>query len=982
MKFLTKTNTLSVFLIALVVGISIFSYRTKTKTALSEYELAHQELKQKLIEKNMEAFTPFYQQVLKKHIHNAIENPENYLAKSMCWSADTDPRVVEEFHEIRHDLQNSLGIFTNRFQAGDNDRWSGTVLSGGGLSQGDPTILTWSYVPDGTTITNDCFDQASTSDFIAFFNGIFGGPTVAGDFTTAPWHTIFEDMFIAWENVSGLSFVYEPNDDGANFPFTAGSSGTRGDHRIGGNFIDGNSNILACNYFPNSGDMILDTGDNFYSNSSTTGVQNVLQHEIGHGLGLSHVCPVSETKLMEPFVSIAFAGPQEDDILAVNRLYGDVEENNNTSATATDLGSLALPSVTTRNTLSIDDNSDVDYFEFDVNSASDITITLSNTGSTYLEGAQNSNGSCQAGTSYDPLNFANLEVDLLASNGSTVLASANGNGTGIDEVINSSIGAGTFFVRIRQTVSSNAVQMYSFTIEIDPIAVNAPTASFTASNDGPIDICTGANFPISFTDTSIDFPDTWNWTFMGAGVSPTSSTDQFPTVTVSSAGTLTVTLEASNSAGTSAPVSQDIVVNTLPLNDPSCLQGCVNLNNLDLANNNLVVSSSNNGGYVSGSNGFNDEGKAEEFILSNSGVCTPTEITGVIFCAIVDAGTTGNVDVAVWDDSGTGGTPGTIVGSTTVDVNSLALVDVNGDGNLTIPTECAFVDFSSSPITVTTDKFYIGVTGFSNLSGGNIGIVTNTDGEQVPPTAWELWDNGNWFSYNDGSSWGIEVGHALFPELRPAAPTVAIDVPTPPGGFCNDGTLYTFSENATLCTAGAGTTETYSWTVSTGGTTVATGTNASENFSFSTVGSHDIELCVVGLSCEVNCATTSINVEDCDGGCPPEFTQANGNQITGTQTSNFDYETDGSIESDQVIEDPSMVDYDSALDILMKPGFEVQLGAVFHAFIDGCGGNAFDTDTNTSQKNNSSQAVKECKKLEKITSFSNNLKMSTASKSR
>ena len=37
--------------------------------------------------------------------------------------------------------------------------------------------------------------------------------------------------------------------------------------RIGGVFIDGNSGVLAYNYFPDYGDMVLDTGDgNFYDN--------------------------------------------------------------------------------------------------------------------------------------------------------------------------------------------------------------------------------------------------------------------------------------------------------------------------------------------------------------------------------------------------------------------------------------------------------------------------------------------------------------------------------------------------------------------------------------------------------------------------------------------------------------------------------------------------------------------------------------------
>ena len=47
-----------------------------------------------------------------------------------------------------------------------------------------------------------------------------------------------------------------------------GVLGTRGDVRIGGHLIDGNSNVLAYNFFPNHGEMIIDTGDSFYSGTT------------------------------------------------------------------------------------------------------------------------------------------------------------------------------------------------------------------------------------------------------------------------------------------------------------------------------------------------------------------------------------------------------------------------------------------------------------------------------------------------------------------------------------------------------------------------------------------------------------------------------------------------------------------------------------------------------------------------------------------
>jgi len=49
-----------------------------------------------------------------------------------------------------------------------------------------------------------------------------------------------------------------------------------------------------------------------------------------------------------------------------------------------------------------------------------------------------------------------------------------------------------------------------------------------------------------------------------------------------------------------------------------------------------------------------------------------------------------------------------------------------------------------------------------------------------------------------------------------------------------------------------------------------------------------------------------------------------------------DYETDGIIESIQIIQTGATVDYDSNTEIILSTGFEVKTNADFNAFIDGC----------------------------------------------
>ncbi|MDT0556656.1 T9SS type A sorting domain-containing protein [Patiriisocius hiemis] len=450
----------------------------------------------------------------KELIVNKLTSSEYEEIPAVCFAPGTRQEYIDQFYSNRNPFGNSLQLSSEmRFNLAG--RWQSTATDGGGLGQGDVTTLTWSYVPDGTAIGNGgCQvpgESSSGSDFIAFFNGIYGPPTTAGDFTTAPWHQLFVDMFTSWSDVSGLNFVYEPNDDGATNVSTAGQLGVRGDMRISGRALDGNSGVLACNYFPNAGDMIIDTSDNFFDNNDTTnGNFNVLAHEIGHGIGLLHVCPVEGSKLMEPFVNISFFGQQEDDILGVNRHYGDFDGTNDSSAESVLLGSNALPTTYDVIQRSIDDNSEVDFFSFTISEAATFSGTLSPTGTTYLEGVQFSSGACSSGSPFNAQTISNLEFELLGTNGTTILATGSGNGAGVDETISNFTLplAGTYFVRVSQEGSSvDNVQMYDLSIDLvatTPIntAPSATAPSAPTVNEDDIDVALANNIQVN--DAEVD----------------------------------------------------------------------------------------------------------------------------------------------------------------------------------------------------------------------------------------------------------------------------------------------------------------------------------------------------------------------------------------------------------------------------------------------------------------------------------------------
>ncbi len=397
---------------------------------------------------------------------------------AVCFAPGTDPGYVRRTYAALQAGGTETPI-VSLFQFNPGARWS-TTASAGGLGQGAPTVLTWSVVPDGLIIPAAFSgDGSGPSTLRARLNAIYG--------SESNWRPIIQQAFDEWASRTGTSYVFE-NDDGASFSGSPGVLGVRGDIRISGRGIDGNFGILAYNFFPNNGDMVIDAPDSFYSDTSNSSIRlrNVLSHEHGHGLGINHVCPINQTKLMEPFFSGAFTGPQHDDTLAGQRGYGDNREDNDASAQGTNFGSIGNGTFNATGG-GIDDNTDMDYYRFTVTAGKQVDVTVTPIGSTYLQGAQLSNGDCTPGTSFNSLTLSNLALEVLASNGTTVLATANGNPAGVAEALNNVAltSAGQFFIRV--TGNADNVQLYnlSFTVEDSAIADLAITKTDGAATAVP-----------------------------------------------------------------------------------------------------------------------------------------------------------------------------------------------------------------------------------------------------------------------------------------------------------------------------------------------------------------------------------------------------------------------------------------------------------------------------------------------------------------
>ena len=461
----------SILLSLFIVLLSVFSTCNKKYDSTELIlDLEQNELFQKLNPKQKKI-------ILGKAKQQQTRLTQGYAA---CWVDGGEENLSRFLNEYESNFPFSLIPGNNKggklFEFDDSDRWERTATNGSGLSQGDPTTLTWSFVPDGTSIYGYAGESTSNSSLIAMLDGQYDpGSTGGSDLTQRVWFPLFVDIFDRWSELTGNSYVYEPNDDGSSmtaFSLPTGVLGVRGDLRIGGHSIDGSSgsNILAYNFFPDFGEMVIDTDNaSYFGNTAGNSIRlrNTLSHEHGHGLGVSHSCPIHQTKLMEPFISTAFDGPQFDDILAATRGYGDKNENNNNTGSATDLGVVSEGSPITLEDVSIDDDADVDYLKFTVSSAASATISLSPVGSTYLAGPQNSNGSCSSGSSFNPMNQSDLHLELYQTNGTTLIASSDTSPAGGSENITDEDlinGAGTYFIKVGG--ANNAAQLYELTISI------------------------------------------------------------------------------------------------------------------------------------------------------------------------------------------------------------------------------------------------------------------------------------------------------------------------------------------------------------------------------------------------------------------------------------------------------------------------------------------------------------------------------------
>jgi hypothetical protein len=113
---------------------------------------------------------------------------------------------------------------------------------------------------------------------------------------------------------------------------------------------------------------------------------------------------------------------------------------------------------------SLDRTADVDWYRLTIPPSRRLTITVTPVGAAYQVGPQGGTA-----TSIDTRLIQNLQLELRASNGTTVLATATSNGVGVPEQILNYLlppAGGTFYARVFSgSGSTNDVQRYRITVQ-------------------------------------------------------------------------------------------------------------------------------------------------------------------------------------------------------------------------------------------------------------------------------------------------------------------------------------------------------------------------------------------------------------------------------------------------------------------------------------------------------------------------------------
>lgn len=480
-KALLSVGALSAMTVAATAGepIALLAHGVpQSEAAPAELSLANRWAR---INKCEEKLPPALNEALDKYT-KPFANPaakkadliDKLVRAPVCYKAET----AEQYERLvrLYDLLPPSMLAEERYTS-DNTVFVGNGgVSFGAAGRAQPVSLTFSFPIDGVTWGTSGTFGTGPNAMGARFSAFFGASSIDRA------RELLRQAFGSWRRNGGITYT-EVADDNVPENTGIGRVPSRGDVRIGAYPLDGVSGVLAYNNFTSNGsDMNFDSDDfvggNFLSSSNSYRFfRDVAAHEHGHGMAYIHQVPCNETKLMEPFISVAYEMVQNDDRRGIQRNYGDRFAGNISGATAVDFGNLTSPTLrsvierdlSTNGTTGFNSTSN-DFFKFTIGSSQNVVITAAPTGGSYVTGSQSS--SCSGTTAtVNASQAGNLNIELRDAVGTTVLQTAASAGAGVNEVLTANgLAAGTYTVRIFD-VGPNAavnqtVQTYDLTVRV------------------------------------------------------------------------------------------------------------------------------------------------------------------------------------------------------------------------------------------------------------------------------------------------------------------------------------------------------------------------------------------------------------------------------------------------------------------------------------------------------------------------------------
>ncbi len=288
-----------------------------------------------------------------------------------------------------------------------------------------------------------------------------------------------------------------------------------------------------------------------------------------------------------------------------------------------------------------------------------------------------------------------------------------------------------------------------------------PVAAFTWAPLSP-----SANGSTQLTDNSSNIPTSWLWTSTGPGTAVfSSSTAQDPTVVFPVAGSYTVCVTATNSAGSNS------ACNTITVTKASTVSVCDTVSHigttdtLSLYPTNTLATTADSG-FWGGNNSLGNLAAAE-FYKQTDFPAGSGEIKGAIILFFKDGaiGTKGTSTIAFNMLNSNAGVPGTSVLATKSFALSAvtaipAVTHVDYAGNPALGFASAIIVpytvMFPTPVSLTSD-FFLSLT-FPTTAGDSAEIFTDTYNHNKVNTGWFNYANGVWYPYDSvGARWSLAI---------------------------------------------------------------------------------------------------------------------------------------------------------------------------------------------------------------------------------